>query len=595
MRRIVGLALVIALSIFAAFVVTFRNNLWISYRGYNSPYLADLPLGSVRAAPSQRVVLVLVRGLRLDEAREMPNLSALRDSGSALTVQHEPPTFRLPSWATLTSGASAEIHGITTNNSPRATRYSSLIQVAQSAGQKVSAVGSQSLADMLDGDVQRFEVVDNSDVSQRDDDAVRLAMEVMKDTTNPPSLVLVELTAIEDTIRGEPSDISAAVTLTDGRIKTLLSNIDLHTSTIVILADRGLSNRNTDGGDESDIAVTPMIMAGAGVHPGIALLIQSTDVAPTIAALLGAPLPAQVQGQPIVAALSLPSTGAGIGATPQTTAVTATESATANLAPLPALLWSSALQLTTFYENWSEVIQQPRFASELLRAGETDIKNGNIQAYQGFYNNLTARADGLRTAKLNAERAQRLPVAIGAVLLLIAISGVVLSSRRWQPFIGAALYAIAWYAIFTYLRGFRFSLSMFSNSDPTQFIAAVARDSEILTAAVSILVAVTTGKHEDGLEAVTTAMNTLLLIVGIQLAQAVWFYFQWGNNFTWALPDSSQLVATLVALTQISALSIRVVPELPNLPMPLVIAFLALLIHSLVRQREQPERYRRLR
>ena len=589
MRRIVGLALVIALSLFATFVETFRNNLWFSYRGYNSPYLTDLPLGPVRPAASQRVVMVLVRGLRLDEEREMPNLKALGDGGSALTVQHLPPTYRQPSWATLMSGASAEIHGVTTNNSPRASSYSSLIVVAQNAGQKVSAVGSQSLADMLDGDVQRFEVVDNPDVAQRDDDAVRLALEVMRDTTNPPSLVLVELTAIEDTLKGEPSDMTAALSLTDARIKTLQDNVDLRRNTIVVLADRGLSNQNTDGGTESDIEVTPMIMAGAGVHTGITLLVQSTDVAPTIAALLGAPLPAQVQGQPILAALSLPAAAPVIDTATQTSTITTT------LAPLPALLWSSALQLTTFYENWSEVIRQPRFASELLRAGETDIRNGNIQAYMNFYSNLTARADGLRTAKLNAERAQRLPVAVGTIFLLIALTGIVLSSRRWQPFMGAALYAILWYAIFTYIREFRFSLSMFGNSDPTLFIAAVARDSAILTTTVSILVALTTGRHEDGLEAVTTVMNTLLLIVGIQLAQAVWFYFQWGNNFTWALPDTSQLIATLVALTQISAMSIRVVPELPSLPLPLVIAFLALLIHSLVRQREQPERYRRLR
>ena len=89
--------------------------------------------------------------------------------------------------------------------------------------------------------------------------------------------------------------------------------------------------------------------------------------------------------------------------------------------------------------------------------------------------------------------------------------------------------------------------------------------------------------------------TTLLLITLAQVAQAVWFYFQWGNDFTWNLPPSPALVTVLVAMTQASALSIRIVPELPNLPIPLVVAFLTLIIYGLVRRGQQRERYGRLR
>jgi hypothetical protein len=90
-------------------------------------------------------------------------------------------------------------------------------------------------------------------------------------------------------------------------------------------------------------------------------------------------------------------------------------------------------------------------------------------------------------------------------------------------------------------------------------------------------------------------MITLLYIILIQVGQALWFYLQWGFSFTWNLPDSAALVTTLAALTQASALSIRIVPELPSLPVPLVIAFLTLAIYSLVRHRLRREQYGRLR
>jgi hypothetical protein len=113
--------------------------------------------------------------------------------------------------------------------------------------------------------------------------------------------------------------------------------------------------------------------------------------------------------------------------------------------------------------------------------------------------------------------------------------------------------------------------------------------------AATAVIGLTTSRHDDGFDAITTILNTVLLIVCVQVGQAVWFYFKWGGQFTWALPDSQSLVAMMVALTQISALSLRIVPELPNLPIPLIIAILSLIIYTLVRHRAQPGRYGRLR
>jgi hypothetical protein len=108
-------------------------------------------------------------------------------------------------------------------------------------------------------------------------------------------------------------------------------------------------------------------------------------------------------------------------------------------------------------------------------------------------------------------------------------------------------------------------------------------------------VALTTGRDEDGLEAITTVLSVVLLIVAVQAVLVVWFYFQWGSSFTWTLPDSPTLVTALMALTQVSALSLRLVPELPNIPVPLVVGFITLGIYSLVHNRNRRVRYGRLR
>ena len=275
--------------------------------------------------------------------------------------------------------------------------------------------------------------------------------------------------------------------------------------------------------------------------------------------------------------------------------VSTTVLATSALAPLPALLLGSALQLTTFYESWSEAIRQPRFASEMFRAQQAAITSGDAAAYQKFVDDLRARAIVGRDTRIANERSQRLPILVGVGLFLIVVAGVTFTTRRWQPFAGAVLYTAGWYAIFTLARGHLFSLAMFGNSDPTAFLAGLARDSTVLLIVVTAIIALTTGRHDDGLDAITTVLNTVLLIVCVQVGQAAWFYFQWGAQFSWALPDSQSLVAAMAALTQISALSLRIVPELPNLPIPLLIAVLSLIIYTLVRHKEEPGRYGRLR
>src|SRR5512138_3796320 len=93
MRRVVGLVLVVVLTIFASLAESFRNGLWFSYRDYRSPYMTGLPSGMPRSPASPLVVLLLVRGLRLDPSRQMTSLNKLRELGADMVVEVEPPTF----------------------------------------------------------------------------------------------------------------------------------------------------------------------------------------------------------------------------------------------------------------------------------------------------------------------------------------------------------------------------------------------------------------------------------------------------------------------------------------------------------------------
>ncbi len=580
MPRIIGLILIVALTIAASLASNFRDTLWAGYRDYISPYMTELPAGPPRPALSPRIVVVLARGLRLDASRQMSALNELRRRGADVTVMLDTPTYRLPRWLTLISGASAQMHGVTTNYPARLGSADTLIRQAQANGRNTAFIGSQPFDEILGAGAGRFELTEGLDMNDRDDLAITATLAVLSDAVSPASLVFTELALLEESARFGQRGYDIAVNATDRRLRVLMDAIDLNTTTLIVISDRGVifgPGDALDGGDETEVARAPMVMAGAGIQPNSQALINATDVAPTLAALVGAPMPVHAQGQIALSVLDISGAPAADAETPPI---------------VNQLMWASAAQLATFYERWSEIANTPRFAAETLRLHENRIKNGEVAAYQSFVMSVTAQAQAARDGRLAAERARRLPALIGAGLLLLAIALVAIGWRMWQPLAGAALYLPAWYAFVFFVQGNRLSLSMLPDSNPAAFFAAFERDAALSLGLLCLLVAATTGEQEDGLEAISAVMNTLALVMCAHLAAVVWFYWQWSVDFTWSLPAPSALIASLMALSHISALSVQVSPTLPNLPVPLIAAIATLVVYGFARQRAERNRRR---
>jgi hypothetical protein len=559
MRRFIGIALIVLLTVLATVAEQTRAQLWQGFESYASPYLGPLPSGATQQLINRRTVVVLVRGLRLAESRQMPALNALRERGADVTVELSPPTYRTPAWFSLFSGARPDVHGVTVNTLPT-TRPDTLFRALQSAGRGVAVIASADWNDLVEGAVQRLEIVEEADPALHDTQAVNTALDVLRDAQQPAAFVLIELTLMEDIARTDPPSYSAAAAATDVRLKSIVDGLDLNADTLVVLADRGLTQQGNDGGGDAAVARTPMVLAGAGVAPGTQAIAKGSDVVPTLAALAGAPMPVHGQGGPVLSVLAPNAT-----------------------APLPM---ASAQQLTTFYEQWAEVMGQPRFASELLRQRQGELAGGDIGVYERWQAELNALVNAATVARLSAERAARLPFVIGVGLLLLAVTGALLSTSPLPPLAGAAAYAAVWFVLFTLVRGSSYSLSLFSDGNPAPALNEIERESAILMGVLCLLVALTTGGHDDVFEAITTVLCTLGLVAIFLAAQFMWFYWQWGDAFTWTLPESSAFVAALIALTQLAAMTVQITPALPEVPLALLAAIGAAIIYAVMRRHE---------
>src|SRR5262245_19590961 len=76
------------------------------------------PGGPGRRGLAQRVVWVLVDGLRLDASREMPVLNRLRAEGEDVSGRSEFPTYSAPNFVAQASGIEPAASGVQTNEYP---------------------------------------------------------------------------------------------------------------------------------------------------------------------------------------------------------------------------------------------------------------------------------------------------------------------------------------------------------------------------------------------------------------------------------------------------------------------------------------------
>lgn len=556
MRRIIGLALIVALTVIASVAERTMTQLWQGYQSYASPYLQPLPSGSSRSPMSRRLVVVLVHGLRLAESRQMPAANALRARGADITVEAPPPTYRMPAWFGLLTGARPETHGLTTDASPRFAIPDTLFRALQSAGRPTAVVGTSAWTDLFENAVSRLEIVDEEDPARRDNQAAELAVNILRDPAQPAQVVVVEFGLLEHIARAEPASYSAAAAATDVRLQSIVEALDLSQDTIAVIADRGFDARSRDGGGDAATARVPFILAGAGVTPDAQAIAPASAVAPTLAAVAGAPIPAHAQGPVVLGAL----------------------------APDPALPLASARQLTSFYEQWSEIARQPRFAAELMRAHEVALASGDPVAYSRWSAELGAAANGAVVAKLTEERTARLPFVAGVGLLLLALAALMLTEHPLHALAGAGAYAVAWFVLFTFVRGESPSLALFPGGDAGPALREFEREAALLLLAACAFIALAAGSHADAFDAATTALATLGLIALFNIAQFMWFYWQWGDAFTWTLPESTALVSAMLALAQVAALSAPIADGWPELPLAVIVTVMAAAIFAAVRR-----------
>jgi hypothetical protein len=508
---------------------------------HDTPPAPGPPLGEPL---TRRVVLVLVDALREDTSLQpevMPFLNDLRQQGAWTTMHSRPPSYSAPGYSVLFTGAWPDLSdgpalNVEYEEMPTWTQ-DNLVSSAHRAGRRTGLSAYYWFEKLVPRAAVSASFYTAGEDSVADREVVDAALSWLRGGDH--QLVFIHLDQVDYAghYEGGPQDPrwEAAAGRADDLLREIADSLDLTRDTLLVVSDHGQIDQGGHGGQDAIVLVGPFVLVGAGVRPGHHADVQMVDVAPTLAALLGANIPASSQGQVLTQMLDL--------SPDQQQAI-------------ERALEAQQSQLVELY--------QAAIGRQVAVEPGTDL----VAAHQ-------AAMEAARDARLKAER---LPRTILALAVVLVPAGVMFWKRGrtlgWL-LAGAVLYLILFNLRYALLDGRTYSLSSVASADELLLYCAI-------TAALALIIAwlITSfglGAFRRGPRRASELVLALtLVILYLLLLPVLWSFALNGALVTWTLPDMGSMFLAFISLIQFLVVSV----------FGLVLAGLTALIASFAKERE---------
>ena len=490
---------------------------------YRSPLKDNPPAPGqpFKTALTRRVVFVLVDALRNDtshKAEVMPFLAELRQRGAWATMHSRPPSYSEPGYTALLTGASPDL----SDGPPINLDYEliptftqdNLFSAAWRAGLKTAISGYYWFEKLVPQEAVSASFYTSGEDQTADRQVVEAAMPWLDDPSY--QLILIHLDQVDYAghHEGGPQDPrwDAAAKRSDDLLREIATKLDLSQDTLLVLSDHGQIDQGGHGGQDAITLIEPFVLVGAGVKPGEYGDIQMVDVAPTLAAILGANIPASAQGH-------------------------------------------VRTEMLTFSPEQVQTIQTALLAqqAELLRAFQA-ATGKTLPPVSATEDPVDAHQAALAQAySFSGLLGERLPRALLSFLILIVIGGILYRRRgrelTWM--LGSALlYVLVFNLRYAIIDKRTYSLSSVISADELIIYTAV-------TAAIALLISWLVfglGSRMFSLNPAQSANRTLewsLVTLAVLALPVLWSYTLNGLFVTWRLPDFASMFLGFLSMLQI--------------------------------------------
>jgi predicted AlkP superfamily pyrophosphatase or phosphodiesterase len=254
----------------------------------------------------KHIALFVIDGIRPDglQQADTPTMDRLIASGAhTLTAQTVMPSVTLPCHMSLFLGVGPGRHGITTNTwTPQVRPVPGLIEEIHQAGGRVASFYNwEQLRDIArPGALEASFFLRDCYAPEGDHGVAALAASWLRQNETHLAFIYLGYT---DTAGHDHGWMSApylqAIANADRCIQRVIDALPAGT-TILITSDHG-GHDQSHGTDSDEDMTIPLLMHGPGIPPGhkIERPVEITDIAPTIAAMMGLDAPREWIGEAI--------------------------------------------------------------------------------------------------------------------------------------------------------------------------------------------------------------------------------------------------------------------------------------------------------
>lgn len=517
---LLGMAVTLASAAGAAY-------LWLlharaSVEGYQPPLpVQPRPSGRPTRILAPQVLVVVIGGLRNDVVAEMPTLALLQREGASAQLTSRPPAPRAAAWATLVTGAWPELSGAPiydlAGGEMRPLAVDHLFAATRRANLTTAIAGADPWPSLVPEEFFDAHYHAASEGPAADRQIADTALRFL--TSFRPHLLLVGLGNLDGPALPARQYGQPAQEL-DEHLRTILEALDLQRSVLMVVSDLG------------DVS-TPFAAIGGPIIPGRYGPLAQTDLAPTIAAILGAPVPRLAQGSIRFEML---------------------RGDESKRAEAEAEL---ALQRQAYAELYLRAIGQPPLSETShgdVAVALSSLQIGNLESAYQLATIAVDRIDrevaAARQQRIGQERNLRLPAAAAVV----AAPLVFLLLRRRRRDLWLLLAAVA--TLLAYQGLVRWEGGVCSPSvlpEPNVLVAAAARRMGYASLVGAALVLWRLARDGEGsaLGIIETSLGYSLAVVYLLACQAAVAYWWNGPRLTWYVPDPRLTWLQFAALAQV--------------------------------------------
>ncbi len=258
---------------------------------------------------SERVILIVVDGLRVDESFRMKTLNSLRQNGTEVIASSHYPSISRPNYVSLAASVPPKVSGLRMNFSWNRLSVDTIMRVLRDSKMTSAYVGNESpgLPELFGSHLERGLGFNTAHFSTWQDGFRDSSLHVLEEDHAFIFLLTGDVDVAGHEFGGASEEYQRAAQKVDGILFEILQSIDLQSTTVIVTADHGHTDSGGHGGVEDNVMSVPLILAGAGVTSGAPISNASIlDVAPTTACLLGTSVPRHSFGKTLTQAITLP-------------------------------------------------------------------------------------------------------------------------------------------------------------------------------------------------------------------------------------------------------------------------------------------------